>query len=224
MEDRCTSNANPQSRVINFNGANMKKILLSILVALCVPMLVSCGGEVEDEPGTVRVTVNAGSGMTGLVLSLRSRDIVFGEELSIPSAGRYKFRTVLPPSTSSFDVYVWTQPVNGKCTMGDEQKTSFFRSVSYDLTVNCRVNQTISWAQDDTPNGGIISLTATASSGLAVLFVDRTAATEVSACRLVGNQLTYLSSGAICTIAALQAGSDSYFPAPEISKTFINPI
>ncbi len=202
----------------------MQKLLRVILVALCVPMLLSCGGEVEDEPGTVRVTVNAGSGMTGLVLSLRSRDILFGEELSIPSAGRYRFRTVFPPYTSSFDVYVWTQPVNGKCTMGDEQKTSFFRSVSYDLTVNCRITQTISWAQDDTPSGGTISLTATASSGLPVLFVDRTAAPEVSACRLVGNQLTYLSSGASCTIAAIQVGSDNYFPAPEISKTFINPI
>ena len=115
-----------KSRAINIKCANMQKILRVILVALCVPMLLSCGGEVEDEPGTVRVTVNAGSGMTGLVLSLRSRDILFGEELSIPSAGRYRFRTVFPPYTSSFDVYVWTQPVNGKCTMDDEQKKDHF--------------------------------------------------------------------------------------------------
>ncbi len=224
VENRCTLNANPQSRVINFKWANMKKFLFSVLVSLCVPMLVSCGGEVEDEPGTVRVTVNAGAGMTGLMLKVLSPDLLLGEDLYIPSAGRYRFRTAFPPSTSSFDVYVWTQPVNGKCALVEEEKILFFKRVSYDLTVNCRINQTISWAQDDTPNGGTVSLTATASSGLAVLFVDRTAAPEVSACSLVGNQLTYLSSGASCTIAATQVGSDNYFPAPEISKKFINPI
>lgn len=202
----------------------MQKFLWMILVALCVPMLISCGGEVEDEPGTVRVTVNAGSGMTGLVLKLVSPDLFLGEKLSIPSAGRYKFRTVFPPNTSSFDVVVWDQPVNGECALVEEEEILFFKRVSYDLTVNCRINQTISWSQDDTPNGGTVSLTATASSGLAVLFVDQTAAPAVSGCRLVGNQLTYLSAGASCTIAATQMGSDNYFPAPEISKKFINPI
>jgi len=201
----------------------MKKSLSGILVALCVPMLVSCGGEVGDEPGTVRVTVNAGSGMTGLVLRVLSPDLFWGEDLYIPAAGKYKFRTVFPPYKSSFDVSVRTQPVNGKCALVEEEKILFFKRVSYDLVVNCRINQTISWSQDDTTNGGTVSLTATASSGLAVLFVDQTAAPAVSGCRLVGNQLTYLSSGASCTVAATQMGSDNYFPAPEISKKFNNP-
>jgi len=202
----------------------MKKILLIILAVLFCSMLGSCGGEVEDEPGVVRVTVTAGSGMTGLVLELRSPDLVLGEQLSIPSAGRYRFKTVFPPNTSSFYVVVRDQPVNGECTMGDEQKILFFKQVSFDLTVNCRITQTISWLQDETPNGGAISLSATASSGLAVLFVDQTAAPEASACRLVGNQFTYLGSGASCTIAAIQPGSDNYFPATEISRKFNNPI
>lgn len=189
---------------------------------LCVPMLVSCGGEVEDEPGVVSVTVTAGSGMTGLVLGLRSPDFLT-ESLSIPSAGRYKFRRVFAPNTSSFYVVITTQPVNGECTLDDQQETIFSR-VSYELTVNCRITQTISWLQDDTPNGDSILLTATASSGLPVLFVYRTAASKVSECLLVGNELTYLSSGASCTITAIQMGSDNYFPAAEVSQNFNNPV
>jgi len=200
----------------------MQKFLWMILVALCLPMLVSCGGEVWDEPGVVSVTVTAGPGMTGLELGLRSPDF-FTESISIPSAGRYTFSRVLAPNSSSFWVVVTTQPVNGECTV-DDQRGIIFSIPIFKWTVNCRITQTISWVQDYTPNGDIVSLTATASSGLAVLFVDRTTAPAVSGCRLVGNQLTYLSSGTSCTIAAIQLGSDNYFPAAEISQKFINPL
>ena len=200
----------------------MQKFLRVILVALCVPMLVSCGGEIWDEPGVVSVTVTAAPGMTGLELQLRSHGVFFGETISIPSAGSYKFNRVLAPHTS-FWVLVSTQPVNGECTVVDERGIIFSTQI-FKWTVNCRISQTISWLQDYTPNGGTVSLTATASSGLAVLFVDRTSAPAVSGCSLVGNQLTYLSSGASCTIAAIQAGSNDYFPAPEISQVFINPL
>ena len=200
----------------------MQKFLWMILVALCVPMLVSCGGEIWDEPGTVRVTVTAAPGMTGLELQLRSHGVFLGETISIPSAGSYKFNRVLAPHTS-FWVLVSTQPVNGECTVVDERGI-IFSMPNFKWTVNCRITQTISWVQDYTPNGGTVSLTATASSGLAVLFVDRTSAPAVSGCRLVGPQITYLSPGASCTIAAIQAGSNDYFPAAEISKKFDNPL
>lgn len=210
-----------KSRAINLKWANMQKFLWMILVVLCAPMLVSCGGEVWDEPGVVSVTVTAGPGMTGLELGLRSPGF-FTESLSIPSAGRYKFSRVFAPHTS-FWVVVTTQPVNGECTV-DDQRGIIFSIPNFQWTVNCRITQTISWVQDYTPNGGTVSLTATASSGLPVLFVDRTTAPAVSGCRLVGNQLTYLSSGASCTIAAVQPGSDDYFPAAEISQNFTNPL
>jgi hypothetical protein len=200
----------------------MQKFLRVILVALCVPMLVSCGGGAEDQPGVVSVTVTAGPGMTGLELGLRSPDF-FTESLSIPSAGRYHFSRVLAPNSATFWVVVTTQPINGECTVVDQQGI-IFSTKSFKWTVNCRITQTISWLPDYTPNGGTVSLTATASSGLPVLFVDRTTAPAVSGCSLVGNQLTYLSSGASCTIAAIQLGSDDYFPAAEISKKFDNPL
>ncbi len=209
-----------KSRAINFKWANMQKFFRMILMLLCAPMLVSCGGEVGDEPGVVSVTVTAGPGMNGLELGLRSPDF-FTESLSIPSAGRYMFSRVLAPNTS-FWVVVTTQPVNGECTVADQQGIIFSTKI-FKWTVNCRITQTISWVQDYTPNGGTVLLTATASSGLPVLFVDRTTAPAVSGCSLVGNQLTYLSSGASCTIAAIQPGSDDYFPAAEISQVFINP-
>ena len=211
-----------KSRVINIEWANMQKFLRVILVALCVPMLVSCGGEIWDEPGVVSVTVTAAPGMTGLELGLRSPDF-FTESISIPSAGRYKFSRVLAPNSSSFWVDVTTQPVNGECTVVDERGIIFSTQI-FKWTVNCRISQTISWSQDYTPSGGTVSLTATASSGLPVSFVDRTSAPAVSGCSLVGNQLTYLSPGASCTIAAIQAGSDDYFPATEISQVFVNPL
>lgn len=200
----------------------MQNFLQVILVALCVPMLVSCGGEAEDQPGVVSVTVTAGSEMRGLELGLRSPDF-FTESISIPSAGKYQFSRVLAPNSSTFWVVVTTQPVNGECTVVDERGIIFSTQI-FKWTVNCRITQTISWSQDYTPNGGTVSLTATASSGLPVSFVDRTSAPAVSGCSLVGNQLTYLSSGASCTIAAIQAGSNDYFPAPEISQVFINPL
>lgn len=198
----------------------MQKFLRMILLALCVPMLVSCGGGAEDQPGVVSVTVTAGSAMTGLELGLRSPDF-FTESISIPSAGKYQFSRVLAPNSSTFWVVVTTQPINGECTVVDQQGI-IFSTKSFKWTVNCRINQTISWSQDYTPNGGTVALTATASSGLAVSFVDRTTAPAVSGCSLVGNQLTYLSSDASCTIAAIQLGSNDYFPAPEISQVFIN--
>ena len=211
-----------KSRAINIEWANMQKFFRVILVALCVPMLVSCGGEIWDEPGVVSVTVTAAPGMTGLELELRSPGLFFAESLSIPSAGRYKFSRVSAPDTS-FWVVVSTQPVNGECTVVDERGIIFSTKI-FKWTVNCRISQTISWSQDYTPNGGTVSLTATASSGLPVSFVDRTSAPAVSGCSLVGNQLTYLSPGASCTIAAIQAGSDDYFPATEISQVFVNPL
>jgi hypothetical protein len=201
----------------------MQKFLRMILLALCVPMLVSCGGEAEDQPGVVSVTVTAAPGMTGLELELRSPGLFFAESLSIPSAGKYQFSRVLAPNSATFWVVVTTQPINGECTVVDQQGI-IFSTKGFQWTVNCRINQTISWSQDYTPNGGTISLTATASSGLPVSFVDRTSAPAVSGCRLVGNQLTYLSAGASCTIAAIQVGSDDYFPAAEISKKFDNPL
>ncbi len=212
-----------KSRAINIEWANMQKFLRVILVALCVPMLVSCGGEVWDEPGVVSVTVTAAPGMTGLELELRSPGLFFAESLSIPSAGRYTFSRFLAPNSSSFWVVVTTQPVNGECTVVDQQGI-IFSTKSFKWTVNCRITQTISWSQNYTPSGGTASLTATASSGLPVSFVDRTSAPAVSGCTLVGNQLTYLSAGASCTIAAIQAGSDDYFPATEISQVFVNPL
>lgn len=63
------------------------------------------------------------------------------------------------------------------------------------------------------PAGG---LEATASSGLPVTFTSRT--TEV--CTTSGATVEVRSAGT-CTIAANQAGDDSYHPAPEVQRSFL---
>ena len=63
--------------------------------------------------------------------------------------------------------------------------------------------------------GTKITLTATASSGLAVSFTASTPAV----CSVSGNTATMLSAGT-CTITAVQAGNADYRAAPSVGRTF----
>lgn len=66
-----------------------------------------------------------------------------------------------------------------------------------------------------TLGSGPVTLAATASSGLPVIFSSQT----TSVCAVTGSALTLLATG-ICTIAADQAGNASYAAAPEVTQSF----
>ena len=67
---------------------------------------------------------------------------------------------------------------------------------------------------------GPLSLSATASSGLAVTFTS----TTPSICTVSGNKVTFVTTGT-CSITASQAGNGRYSSAPNVTREFlINPL
>ena len=86
------------------------------------------------------------------------------------------------------------------------------------LTVNAAslTPQTITFANPGTQTVGTpLTLSATASSGLAVLF----ASTTTGVCTVSGTTATFIASGS-CTIQATQPGNSSYAAASPVSQSF----
>ena len=77
--------------------------------------------------------------------------------------------------------------------------------------------QTISFTQpaDTALTAGPVTLTATATSGLAVSFTS----TTTGVCTVSGNSVTLVSAGT-CSINASQAGNANYQAAPTVTKSF----
>ncbi|MCL5061574.1 MAG: S8 family serine peptidase [Candidatus Thermoplasmatota archaeon] len=76
--------------------------------------------------------------------------------------------------------------------------------------------QTISFAPiADMPVNSVFSLSATASSGLAVTFGSQTP----TVCTVAGSEASLIASG-VCTIAANQPGNAGYAAAPTVTQSF----
>lgn len=86
-----------------------------------------------------------------------------------------------------------------------------------ELTVVFAQTQTISFAPlaDRSLDSGAVTLSATASSGLAVQFSSQTA----SVCTVSGNTVTLLAVGT-CAVAADQPGNGTYGPASTVTQQF----
>ena len=89
--------------------------------------------------------------------------------------------------------------------------------VSYSLVINT-ASQTITIGTLPTPTygGAPFTLTATASSGLAVTFI----LVQNGNCSITGNVVTFLSVGN-CGVIATQAGNSSYSAAPEVGQIIV---
>ncbi|MGP8251355.1 MAG: Ig-like domain repeat protein, partial [Terracidiphilus sp.] len=85
------------------------------------------------------------------------------------------------------------------------------------LTIN-QATQTITFAAlpDKTYGATPFTVSATASSGLAVSF----ASTTTSVCTVSGSTVTLVSGAANCSIEATQAGNGDYDAAPATTRTF----
>ena len=84
------------------------------------------------------------------------------------------------------------------------------------FTLNVLQTQTISFGAIATQKVGTpLSLSATASSGLAVSFASTTSAV----CAVSGTSATFLTGGA-CSIVASQAGNAKYAPAASVTESF----
>jgi hypothetical protein len=111
--------------------------------------------------------------------------------------------------------------ITGTCTVVASQAgdTSYnpAASVNRSFSVVTILSQTITFAA--LPNRTLIespfTVSATASSGLAVTFSSTTPAV----CGVAGNQVTLLATGA-CTVQASQVGNASYNPAASVNRSF----
>jgi|GEM_PF-1320349 len=111
----------------------------------------------------------------------------------------------------------------GTCTIQATQAGDFFNPpatpVSQNITVTSALltAQTITFVQPAAQTVGTsLTLSATASSGLAVSY----ASTTTSVCTVSGTTATFLAAGT-CTINANQPGNGTYAAASSVSQSFI---
>jgi C1A family cysteine protease len=125
----------------------------------------------------------------------------------------------LTPSACSVSGGTVTGLASGTCTVAADQAGNANYLAAPQATQSFTVNknsQTISFGAAPTVNvGGTGTVSATASSGLAVSFSSLTP----SACSVSGGTVTGLAGGT-CTIAADQAGNANYLAAPQATQSF----
>ncbi len=98
----------------------------------------------------------------------------------------------------------------------DTNHLSGARSYSIQISAPSLQSQSITFSNPGTQlRGGSLTLTATASSGLAVSFTSLTG----SVCTVAGAVASFAAAGT-CTIAADQAGNASYQPAARVTQSF----
>ncbi len=91
------------------------------------------------------------------------------------------------------------------------------RSSTFVMTISVPKAQLIAFMAPATGTvGGMATLTATASSGLAVSFLS----TTPTICLINGNSVSYLATGT-CIIAASQPGNANFTPAATVSQSII---
>jgi hypothetical protein len=123
------------------------------------------------------------------------------------------------PSTCTVSGSTVTGVATGNCTVTADQGGNGQYAVAPEVTQTFSIGgaaQTIVFgAAPSVAVGGTGTLSATASSGLAVTFGTRTPAV----CTVSGSTLTGLTAGT-CTVTADQAGNANYLAAPEATQSF----
>ena len=130
--------------------------------------------------------------------------------------------TVLGTATQSASPYTFTAASLGlgshtlSATYAGDTRNSGSASNSITIQVN-QDTQTITFGplSNVVFGSGTVTLSATASSGLAVTF----ASTTTAVCTVSGNIVNLVSAGA-CSITATQSGNGSDAPAPPVTETF----
>lgn len=124
---------------------------------------------------------------------------------ALPISGARGATYVTPVLTSSTTYWVQVTLANG------------VTEASATITVTVLQPQQISFSApgNQTLGTGPLALSATASSGLTVVFTS----TTPTVCTVSGSTATLLSAGT-CTIAANQSGSATYAAAPQVTQSF----
>jgi hypothetical protein len=110
--------------------------------------------------------------------------------------------------------------ISGLCTLRASQPGNTTYNAAPQVTQTFRVSQvaqTITFAAFPSQFvGAHLSLSATATSGLAVTFDS----TTLSVCTVTGNTASVIAAGS-CNLQARQSGSPAYLAAPTINRSFI---
>lgn len=194
-----------------------------LLVGTCT-VTADQAGDANFNPAP-QVTLNIGVGLTDQAItnfvSTPVAGVVNGSS-TLSATGGASGNPVLfgsnTPAVCTVAGSTVTYVTAGTCTVTADQagdaNYNAAPQVSLDITV-AKADQTIS-AFAANPGSGFIggssTLSATASSGLAVTFAGSTPAV----CTVAGNTITYIAAG-ICTVTADQAGDANYNPAPQVT-------
>ncbi|HET8528919.1 MAG TPA: hypothetical protein VFL60_08410 [Gaiellaceae bacterium] len=149
--------------------------------------------------------------------TLSGGTLVFPGPFAVSSAAdrALSFTVTLPGAagtyTDSTVGYVASTQIDTTTSTSDNAPASSSTTVA-------KTAQTIAFAApaDTRADQGPVSLSASASSGLAVSYASSTA----GVCTVAGSSVTLLSAGT-CTITASQPGDAQYAAAPDVSRSFV---
>jgi hypothetical protein len=174
-----------------------------------------------DTPATLGYTITIGTASQTITFANPSTQTV-ATPLTLSataSSGLAVSFASTTPSVCTVSGTAATMVTSGTCTIQATQpgNTNYAAAtaVSQTFTVNGEA-QTITFAPLGVQNVGTpLTLSATASSNLAVSFTS----TTTSICTVSGTAATMVAIGT-CTIQANQAGNTTYAAAPQVSQTF----
>lgn len=182
-------------------------------------------GTTEATPAFAQASVHykAATGAVQSITFAQPADVQTGSAFSVSASASSTLPVTISSQTLSnctVSGNIVTSLAPGICTLAASQAgdngywlpAGTIRS----LAVNALVQQiTFNTLSDQLLGAGTVTLSATASSALPVLFTSRTA----GICSVAGNTVTLLAAGQ-CTIAANQTGGGNYAVAPTVTQTF----
>jgi Fibronectin type III domain len=138
-----------------------------------------------------------------------------GSVCSISGAGASETVTFLAPGTCQLQA---SSAASSRFAAADPDAFQTIRVIAVGAPAGL-LNQSISFTQpsDIMMGAADVALTATATSGLAVIFTSTTA----SVCTVTSGGIAHPVSAGTCTIVAAQSGNATYEPADSVARSFL---
>ena len=188
----------------------------------CLPTGLGATQSVANNIGTVTLNWTAASTASGPNLGYKVYRVTGTDTTSMTllTPAPVALTNYTDSSLANHTTYTYavtTVPVDQTGCPGANAYCRESTQASVTITVQYKLPQTITFAQlaDKTYGNADFTVSATASSGLAVTFT----AGPGSNCTLSGNTVHIVHAGS-CTVTAAQAGDADYFPATDVPNSF----
>jgi hypothetical protein len=168
----------------------------NITMAQALAVTVAVSGPSGNPVPTGTVTLSSGS-YTSAAATLSSGSATIDIQADTLAGGSYTFTATYIPDSGGSSTYISATGMSTAVTVTQATQTITFPTIP---------GQTV---------GTPLTLSATASSGLAVTFTLAT----TSICTVSGTTVSFIAPGT-CTIDANQAGSSAYAAAPQVQQSF----